>query len=81
MKGSRVPTVWKNLIDRRTVITTLAITLLFTLALRGSERVAEACVESMTWVVLGLVAGNAAQKSLRYFGRSKKKVSRTPPAT
>ncbi len=71
----------RTLIDRRTVITTLAITLLFILAFRGSEKVAEAAIEAMTWSAVALVGSNAAQKSLRYFGRSKKKASRKPPAT
>ena len=71
----------KSLIDRRTVITTLAITLLFILAFRGSDKVAEACVEAFTWIVIGLIAGNSAQKSIRYFGKSKKKASSKPPAT
>jgi hypothetical protein len=71
----------KRLLDRRTVVTLVAITLLFILALRGSDKVAEAAIEAITWTAVCLVGSNAAQRSIRHFGRSKKKVSRTPPAT
>lgn len=69
-RESRMKERLKQLIDRRTVICFIAISMLFILAFRSEERVAIEAISGIVWVSVALSSVNGAEKGLRFFGRA-----------
>lgn len=60
-----------KLIDRRTVITVMACSFLFLLAYKEIET--RAAIDAIALIVIGLIGGNAAQRSFIAFARRSSK--------